>query len=119
MLISAFLFNLVVYAICVAYRPTDPDIARGFIYAASTRYGTRYVSAFESFWITQFWEVWAGLFLLVVVLKASYRGRRRIQYDPLKSKVVDEFAYEEGDVSKRRFLISAAVLTVLWWMTAA
>jgi hypothetical protein len=119
LLVSTFLFNLTIYEVCVSARSAAPAGA-GNIVRVSTKYGARYVSAYEAFWMDHFFAVWMPLFVLGFLLKATYRGRR-IRYDPLKGRVVDEFIYEDGDVSGRRcvawFVASAVALIGSWWVS--
>jgi len=66
-------------------------------------------------------EMWLPLFLAGFVLKSTYK-ERHIRYDPHQGKVVEEALYEEGDLSRGRFLawlfISTGIWTTVWWGTS-
>jgi hypothetical protein len=72
-LIAYFLFNGVLYSLCVHYRPRAPLPEKRWISPVTTKFGTCYTSAFESLMQRHFFVVWIPIFIVAFVLTLTYR----------------------------------------------
>ena len=72
-LIACFLFNGVLYSMCVHYRPRTLLPEKGWISPVTTKFGTCYTSAFESLMQRHFFAVSIPIFIVAFVLTLTYR----------------------------------------------
>jgi hypothetical protein len=114
---STFLFGWCLAQICTYLRPTSPVPAEGLTFAYQAKPGLRYVSQFEHIVLTHFFFVSMSLFLVLLILRSTYR-QYRLRLDRGYSQLKEVNVYEEGDVSYRRalawFLAGLVAWTALW-----
>jgi hypothetical protein len=71
-LLTYFLFNGVLYDMCVHFRPRAPEPLCGWVVPVTTKFVTCYTSQFESAVQQHFIAIGASLFLVAFALKATY-----------------------------------------------
>jgi hypothetical protein len=117
LLVSTFVVHTLVYQVAIKDRPHAS--ADGFAFPFFSKVGITYVSAFERVVLDGFWVVWPALFLIAIVLKASYGSRSAVRYDVNTREVVNKPPYEAGDISNTRVwlwtLASAGAFAIAWF----
>jgi hypothetical protein len=119
-LIAYFLFNGVLYSMCVHYRPRTSLPEKGWISPVTTKFGTCYTSAFESLMQRHFFAVSIPIFIVAFVLTLTYKK----DWSPgqsLGDNLREQQAAQDQDLNYRRtaifFTIEALILCSLWhWM---
>jgi len=119
-LIACFLFNGVLYSMCVHYRPRTLLPEKGWISPVTTKFGTCYTSAFESLMQRHFFAVSIPIFIVAFVLTLTYR-EGWILGRSIGDNLSNQRASQDQDSSFRRtavfFVIEALVLCSSWrWM---
>ena len=119
-LVAYFLFNGVLYSMCVHYRPRAPLPEKGRISPVTTKFGTCYTSEFESLMRRHFFAVSIPTFMVAFVLQLTYR-RSWIPSRSIGDNLKDQRASRDQDLNFRRmvvfFVIEALILCSFWhWM---
>jgi len=118
--VAYFLFNGLLYSVCVHYRPAKPLPEMGWISPVTTKFGTCSTSAFESLMQRYFFAVSIPIFIVAFVLTLTY-GEDWIPGGPIGLNLKNRRASLDRDLNFRRiavfFVIEALVLGSFWrWM---
>lgn len=119
-LVAYFLFNGMLYSMCVHYRPRTPLPEKGWISPVTTKFGTCYTSAFESLMQRHFFAVWIPIFIFAFVLQLTYRGSW-IPGRGIGDNLRNQRASQDWDLNFQRMaiflVIEAFILCSFWhWM---
>lgn len=112
-----FLFNGMLYSMCVRQRPRTPLPEKGWIFPVPTKYGTCYTSAFESLMQRYFFTVWIPIFVVAFMLSLTYR-ESWIPGRSIGDNLRDQRASQDKDLNFRRavafFVVEVLVVCALW-----
>jgi hypothetical protein len=115
-----FLFNGLLYNVCVRDRPRTPMPANGWIFPVWTKFGICYTSAFESLMQRYFFIGWASIFVIAFLLGETYREnwiRGRSLSDNLAAQQVARDRDLNGWRAAVFFVVEVFVLCVIWrWL---